>query len=818
MKDGLSRTPQGEVAQGAHALRLSLVIPAWNEQETIRRAIREAAAALAAVTGAYEILIVDDGSTDGTADAVRAEAALDPRVRLLQHPCNRGYGAALRTGFQAASLDLVAFTDADCQFDLTELADLLPLARRHDIVCGYRVGRQDPALRRFLSRGYNVLARLLLGNPVRDIDCALKVFRREALPAVLPESDNFFANTEMLARAAQAGLSVGEVGVRHRPRAAGRSKVCWRDVPRTLSALLPFWWGRTVFTGPGPAAARYGGPFWAALLLVAVVAGALLFPHLSYPLLEPDEGRYAEIGREMLDGGDWVVPTFNHRPYYDKPPLLYWLEAASLWVFGTREWAARVVPAGAAFLTVLATFLFAWRRLGPRAGLLAGLVLALMPGFVQCGRILILDGLLTLWVSLAVFAAHEAVQGRRLRRGWWLASAACAGLGVLTKGPVALVLVGPPVIAFGWLHRFEARPRLRHWAAYAGVALGLSAPWFVALTARDPGFAYLFFVEHHLSRFFGGEYHASPWWFYVPVLLVGCLPWSFLLVSLGRFLSSRAAAAAALRPPALGLCVLWAAWGVLFFSLSRGKLPTYIVPILPALAVLAGAHLEPVLFGITPARLGRPGSTWAPWAATATLAALGLGVGVWAWSRGLLGLGAAPQALAVLGVCLAALGWAARASRARSAKAAWLVCGTAAFALLLEIGQDLLPAWAERSAPLPRTAATEALVRDPGVGVACWGEEWGSVAFRLDRAGRFQGWAGRYGDEITQFLKSHRRILLLVRPGLDAAQVLPLVPAGMEMRLVFDTARARGFFLEAVPGGTPDEPAEPPPCEPAPRE
>src|SRR5207248_2447255 len=149
--------------------------------------------------------------------------------------------------------------------------------------------RRDPALRRFLSGGYNALARLLLGSPVRDIDCALKVFRRAALPAVLPEADNFFVNTEMLARAVRAGLSVAEAGVRHRPRAAGRSKVCWRDVPRTLSALLPFWWARTLFAGAGPRAARRGGAFWVALLLVAVVAGALLFPHLSYPLLEPDE-------------------------------------------------------------------------------------------------------------------------------------------------------------------------------------------------------------------------------------------------------------------------------------------------------------------------------------------------------------------------------------------------------------------------------------------------------------------------------------------------------------------------------------------------
>src|SRR4051812_14524640 len=200
MDDGPHRVCHGEQARatGPGAQRLSLVIPAWNEQETIRQAIREAASALAAIAAEYEILVVDDGSTDGTAEAVAAAAAADPRVRLLRHPRNRGYGAALRTGFQAASLDLVVFTDADCQFDLTQLGAGRAPTRQHVVVCGYRVGRQDPALRRFLSHGYNTLVRLLLRSPVRDIDCALKVFRRQDLTKILPECDNFFVNTEVL--------------------------------------------------------------------------------------------------------------------------------------------------------------------------------------------------------------------------------------------------------------------------------------------------------------------------------------------------------------------------------------------------------------------------------------------------------------------------------------------------------------------------------------------------------------------------------------------------------------------------------------------
>jgi dolichol-phosphate mannosyltransferase len=236
---------------------LSLVIPAHNEEAGIAQAITEADDALRRLGLAYEVLIVDDGSTDRTAQAVRAVSRRRPRVRLLRHQSNRGYGAALRTGFQAARGDRVAFTDADCQFDLADIARLLPLTETYPIIAGYRVDRQDSRLRKFYSRGYNLLARTLLGITVRDIDCAFKIFRREALAQLMPASNGFFVNAEMLTRARQLGLAVAEVGVRHRPRRHGASKVSLREIPRTLHALLPFWWSQVLFAGraitaPGP--------------------------------------------------------------------------------------------------------------------------------------------------------------------------------------------------------------------------------------------------------------------------------------------------------------------------------------------------------------------------------------------------------------------------------------------------------------------------------------------------------------------------------------------------------------------------------------
>lgn len=234
--------------------RLSLVIPAFNEVEVIGRAVEEAEAALRGRFARYEILVIDDGSTDGTAAEVKRVLPDAPNTRVIRHPVNRGYGAALRTGFEAARFPLVAFTDADGQFDLADLGRLAERATEFPIVVGYRADRQDPWRRRFLSKGYNLLARGLLGTRVRDVDCALKVFRREVLADLLPTARGFFVNSEMLTRARQKGLPVAELPVTHRPRLGGASKVSLREVPRTFRTLVGFWWREVAFRRATPAA------------------------------------------------------------------------------------------------------------------------------------------------------------------------------------------------------------------------------------------------------------------------------------------------------------------------------------------------------------------------------------------------------------------------------------------------------------------------------------------------------------------------------------------------------------------------------------
>jgi dolichol-phosphate mannosyltransferase len=784
-----------------------LLLFARNEQDTIRETMRQADAALAAVAVAYEILIVDDGSTDATADAVAAEAVVTPRVRLLRQPRQRGRGAALRAGLQAATLDLVAVAPDGWQPNPNELAGLLPLTQRHDVVCGCASANGRRGL---LGRGYDALAGLLLGVGVRNPAGTLKIFRREHLVDLLPECNNSFADTEILARAQRQGLSVAEVAVNRPGVTRGPSGRSWRPGARALAALVRFWWGHILFTAPEAESEQARGPLWLPLLLLALITGALLFPNLSYPLLEPDEGRYAEIGREMLVRSDWVVPTLNHEPYYDKPPLFYWLVAASLHFFGTHEWAARLVPTLAAFLTVLAAFFFGRRNFGCRAGFLAGLVLALMPVFVTCGRTLILDSLLALFVALALFTAYEAIRGRRLHWGWWTTSAACCALAVLTKGPVALILVGPPVVACAWLRRDGPRPGLVSWSAYLGVVVCVSAPWFVAVIARDRAFAYEFFVRHHLMRYLGEDFHAEPIWFYLPVLFVGCLPWSFLFPSLACFLFGRRwmvqketawsspstihhPPSTISRPWALGFCLLSAGWCLLFFSLSRGKLPPYILPALPALAVLVGCHLEELLWGATTRAPGWA-ALGAPRVAVGVLAVAWLGIAAWSHVRGLTSP-PAPRLLAEAILCvlflLGAIWW----GRRLAPRTAWALCAAFSFGFFVEVSGGLIPAWAARCSPVPRPAEIGQWLSDGETALVCWGDEWGSVTFHLERDRRFLCAIRCQRADVARFLSAHRRSLVITKDEIDAAHLRSALPATLDIQQVAQHPRTRLFLV-----------------------
>ncbi len=360
-------------------------------------------------------------------------------------------------------------------------------------------------------------------------------------------------------------------------------------LPPSLLAWLPHLWRRVLFGGAS--SASHDPPRLISLLILTVVPAILLYPCLSFELFEPDESRYAQIPREMLARGDWVIPHLQGEPYLDKPPLFYWLVMFCYQLLGVSESAARLVPALAVHLSILASYLFARRWIGERAALRGALVLALAPAFLGMGRLLILDGVLTLWTTLALAAGFEAVRGPTLRRGWWLLAGLACGLGVLTKGPIALLLLLPPLWAFTRLNRGPVRIGWRAVGVLVGVVLLVNLPWYLAASLRQPDFARYFFWEQNVVRFVEPFDHPRGVWFYVPIVLLGLLPGSLLLVSFGRFLLSGDRVSAERRSPELGFLLLAAGWCLLFFTVSGCKLPTYILPAFPFLALALGHHL-----------------------------------------------------------------------------------------------------------------------------------------------------------------------------------------------------------------------------------
>jgi glycosyltransferase involved in cell wall biosynthesis len=233
--------------------RLSYFFPAHNEAENLAPLVAEALATLPGLATTFEIVIVDDGSRDTTGAIADELAAAHPDVvRAVHHPTNLGYGAALRSGFRAARYELVAFTDGDRQFrvaDLGRLTARLAEPDRPDVVVGFRIKRADPPIRTAYARAYRFANRVWFGLKVRDVDCACKLFRREALEGVRVESGGAFFSAELLIKLRARGRSVVEVGVPHHPRTAGsptgaKPSVIWRAVKDFWSLRLRMWSNR----------------------------------------------------------------------------------------------------------------------------------------------------------------------------------------------------------------------------------------------------------------------------------------------------------------------------------------------------------------------------------------------------------------------------------------------------------------------------------------------------------------------------------------------------------------------------------------------
>ncbi len=329
---------------------------------------------------------------------------------------------------------------------------------------------------------------------------------------------------------------------------------------------------------------------WLLLLAVALI----WFGNLEYrKLVKPDEGRYAEIPREMVASGDWTTPRLNELKYFEKPPLQYWATAVAYEVFGEHQWTSRLWAALTGFAGILLAWFAGTRLFGREAGIYAALLLGSSMLYSMMAHINTLDMGVTFFITLGIFSlliAQKEEQATQ-RRNWMLLAWAGLALAVLSKGLMGLILPGAALFLYSVFNRDITIWKRMHWFSGLLVFLLVAAPWFVLVIKANPEFFDRFFIYEHYTRFttkVHGRY--QPWYYFVPVLLLGMLPWVFLMFdTLLRTWKNSVQQVKAFSPERFLL--VWAVFIYFFFSISNSKLPSYLLPMFPALALLMGKQI-----------------------------------------------------------------------------------------------------------------------------------------------------------------------------------------------------------------------------------
>jgi 4-amino-4-deoxy-L-arabinose transferase-like glycosyltransferase len=335
------------------------------------------------------------------------------------------------------------------------------------------------------------------------------------------------------------------------------------------------------------------------IILLAMLFGVLFACLLgSAPLVNPDEGRYAEIPREMVANGDWVTPRLNGVPYFEKPPLMYWAVAACEKFLGPSEWSVRLAPAVLAICGILMAYGAARRLFGRDAGFWSAIVLGTSLLYIAFVHLLGLDMAVSVLMGAALFCFIVGVreQPGRARRLLFWGLYASAALATLTKGLIGFLI--PGAVMFLWLALIGQWRRLRPFYLPSGIVifLAIAAPWHVLMVRRNPDWAHFYFIYEQFERFSDKTGHArfQPFYFFVLILIPGLFPWTGFLWSALR--DSLAGGWARRRENAEAwFLVIWALFILLFFSKSQSKLIPYILPICPPIAVLVGRWLAATL-------------------------------------------------------------------------------------------------------------------------------------------------------------------------------------------------------------------------------
>jgi 4-amino-4-deoxy-L-arabinose transferase-like glycosyltransferase len=328
------------------------------------------------------------------------------------------------------------------------------------------------------------------------------------------------------------------------------------------------------------------------LMLLALVI--LWFGNLEYrKLIRPDEGRYAEIPREMVVSGDWTTPRLNDLKYFEKPPLQYWATAVAYEVFGQHQWTSRIWAALTGFAGLLLAWFTGTRLFGREAGIYAVLLLGSSLLYALMAHLNTLDMGVTFFITLGIFSLLLAQKEEQAahRRNWMLLAWSGLALAVLSKGLMGIILPGAALFLYSVFNRDITIWKRMHWISGLLVFLLIAVPWFVLVCKANPEFFQRFFIYEHFERFTSkvhGRY--QPWYYFVPILLLGMLPWTVLMFdALLRTWKSGARVVKVFSPERFLL--VWVVFVYVFFSISDSKLPSYLLPMFPSLALLMGKQL-----------------------------------------------------------------------------------------------------------------------------------------------------------------------------------------------------------------------------------
>jgi len=331
------------------------------------------------------------------------------------------------------------------------------------------------------------------------------------------------------------------------------------------------------------------------MTILGLVFGVLFFSFLgNRPLTAPDEGRYVEIPREMVATGDYLTPHLNGLKYFEKPPLLYWVQAIPIKFFGIQEWAMRLPLALFALLGCLMTYFFARRLYSRSTGLWSASILGSSLLYNSLARVITLDMGFTFFMTLTLFSFLVASdEPHPTKRRWWMYLAAIAGAGaVLTKGLIGLVL--PGMIIGIWLVVSQRWRRLRWLFIPSSLLIFLIVvlPWHILVSLKTPEFFDFYFVREHFTRYLTTVHRRyQPFWFFIPIILIGLLPWTSFLWRSFKALWPKSVASCRENPQDL-FFILWTLVPVLFFSASNSKLIPYILPIFPPLSIMIGYFIR----------------------------------------------------------------------------------------------------------------------------------------------------------------------------------------------------------------------------------